>query len=188
MTFLLGIAVGADRIRAVALKGGRIVAATEAEVGPGDSLSVAVAELLSAAPLPRYPRPRVVVALGPSLSQTRRIAGLPPLDDARQEYDALFVAIGLVAASGAVLVTGSVVTVTRPSSSTGCAASQSVGMPSSLEYWHIGETTSRFFNSTDRIFNGWNKFDIVCIFTQTSDHYLFCLKFYCGTLNNWPYI
>lgn len=83
MTFSLGIAVGADRIRAVALKGGRIVAATEAEVGPGDSLSAAVAELLSAVPLPRYPRPRVAVALGPSLSQTRRITGLPPLDDAR---------------------------------------------------------------------------------------------------------
>ncbi|MBW3571950.1 MAG: hypothetical protein KY467_12675 [Gemmatimonadetes bacterium] len=81
MTFSLGIAVGADHVRAVALKGGRIVAATEAELAAGDSLSAAVAELLSGAPLPRYPRPRVVVALGPSLSQTRRIAGLPPLDD-----------------------------------------------------------------------------------------------------------
>jgi len=83
MGFSLGIAVGADRIRAVALKAGRIVAATEAQVGPGDSLSAAVAELLSGAPLPRFPRPRVVVALGPSLAQTRRIAGLPPLEDAR---------------------------------------------------------------------------------------------------------
>lgn len=83
MSVSLGIAVGADRIRAVALNGGRIVAATEAQVGPGDSLSAAVAELLASAPLPRFPRPRVVVALGPSLSQTRRIAGLPPLDDAR---------------------------------------------------------------------------------------------------------
>jgi hypothetical protein len=83
MSFSLGIAVGADRIRAVALRGGRIVAATEAQVGPGESLSAAVAELLSGAPLPRFPRPRVVVAFGPSLAQTRRIAGLPPMVDAR---------------------------------------------------------------------------------------------------------
>lgn len=83
MSTTLGIAVGAEGIRAVALNGGRIVAATEARVGPGDSLSAAVAELLSGAPLPRFPRPRVVVALGPSLAQTRRIAGLPPLDDGR---------------------------------------------------------------------------------------------------------
>jgi hypothetical protein len=83
MTVSLGIAVGADRIRAVALRAGRIVAATEAEVGAGDSLSAALAELLAAVPLPRFPRPRVVVALGPTLAQTRRIAGLPPLDDAR---------------------------------------------------------------------------------------------------------
>ena len=83
MSVSLGIAVGADRVRAVALKAGRIVAATEAEVGPGDSLAAAVAELLAGAPLPRFPRPRVSVALGPSLSQTRRIAGLPPLEDGR---------------------------------------------------------------------------------------------------------
>lgn len=81
MSVSVGIAVGADCIRAVALKGGRIVAAIEAQVGPADSLPAAVAELLSGAPLPRFPRPRVVVALGPSLSQTRRIAGLPAVED-----------------------------------------------------------------------------------------------------------
>lgn len=83
MRVTLGIAVGADRIRAVLLNGGRVAAATEAQVGPGDSLSAALAELLSGAPLPRFPRPRVVVALGPALAQTRRIAGLPPLGDGR---------------------------------------------------------------------------------------------------------
>jgi hypothetical protein len=83
MTLILGIAVGADRIRAVTLKGGRIVAATESELEPGDSLQAAVAALLADTPLPRFPRPRVVVALGPSRAQTRRIAGLPPLQDAR---------------------------------------------------------------------------------------------------------
>jgi hypothetical protein len=83
MSVSLGIAVGADRIRAVVLNGGRVAAATEARVEPGDPLADAVAELLSGAPLPRFPRPRVAVALGPSLAQTRRISGLPPLDDAR---------------------------------------------------------------------------------------------------------
>ncbi|MBB4638029.1 hypothetical protein [Longimicrobium terrae] len=82
MSVTLGIAVGADRIRAVALNGGRIVAANETTMAEG-GVQAAVAELLAGAPLPRFPRPRVVVALGPSRSQTRRIGGLPPLDDAR---------------------------------------------------------------------------------------------------------
>lgn len=83
MSLTLGIAVGADRIRAVALNAGRIVAANETSIEAGDSIAAALAELLSTAPLPRFPRPRVVAALGPSLSQTRRISGLPPLEDAR---------------------------------------------------------------------------------------------------------
>jgi hypothetical protein len=83
MSVSLGIAVGAERIRAVVLNGGRITAATEAQVEPGGSLADAVAELLAGAPLPRFPRPRVAVAFGPSLAQTRRIAGLPPLDDGK---------------------------------------------------------------------------------------------------------
>jgi hypothetical protein len=83
MSLTLGIAVGADGIRAVALNAGRVVAANETALEPGDSVGAALAELLASAPLPRFPRTRVVVALGPSLSQTRRIGGLPPLDDPR---------------------------------------------------------------------------------------------------------
>lgn len=83
MSTLLGLAVGADRVRAVVLNGGRIAAATEAPLEPGEVLADAVAGLLSGMPLPRFPRPRVAVAFGPSLAQTRRISGLPPLDDAR---------------------------------------------------------------------------------------------------------
>ena len=83
MSVRLGIAVGADRVRAVALDGGRVVAASETELGPGDSLGAAVAAMLAEAPLPRFPRPRATVALGPALAQTRRISGLPPLDDPR---------------------------------------------------------------------------------------------------------
>ena len=83
MALRIGIAVGSDRIRAVAARGGRVVAATESEIGPGESVEDAVAEVLASAPIPRFPRPRVTVALGPSRSQTRRLTGLPPLDDRR---------------------------------------------------------------------------------------------------------
>jgi hypothetical protein len=79
----VGIAIGGGSIRAVVVRGGRVAAATEAALAPDEPLSGAVAELLAGAPLPRLPRPRVVVALGPALAQTRRLAGLPPLDDPR---------------------------------------------------------------------------------------------------------
>lgn len=79
----IGIAVGSDRIRAVAVRGGRVVAATEAEIGPGEGLDDAVGEILASVPVRRFLRPRVTVALGPSRAQTRRLTGLPPLDDRR---------------------------------------------------------------------------------------------------------
>jgi hypothetical protein len=79
----VGIAIGGGHIRAVVVRGGRVAAATEARIAPGESVSGSVAELLAGAPLPRLPRPRVVVALGPALAQTRRLSGLPPLDDPR---------------------------------------------------------------------------------------------------------
>jgi hypothetical protein len=83
MSHTLGLGIGTESIRALALRGGRVVAATEAEIAPGEPLADAVAELLAALPLRRFPRPRVVAALGPGLSQTRRVSGLPPLDDPR---------------------------------------------------------------------------------------------------------
>ena len=43
MALRIGIAVGSDRIRAVAARGGRVVAATESEIGPGESVEDAVA-------------------------------------------------------------------------------------------------------------------------------------------------
>jgi hypothetical protein len=83
MTVSVGIGVGADRVRMVALRGGRVVAASETDRAPGQPLDAIVAEQLASVPLSRFPRPRIVAALGPSLSQTRRVGGLPPLDDAR---------------------------------------------------------------------------------------------------------
>jgi hypothetical protein len=81
MSVALGIGIGAERIRAVLLRNGRIVAARETEVSVGEPLAGAVAELLRGLPLPRFPRPRATIAVGPASSQTRRIGGLPLVDD-----------------------------------------------------------------------------------------------------------
>ncbi|HYW08757.1 MAG TPA: hypothetical protein VE913_17480 [Longimicrobium sp.] len=83
MALRVGIAVGGDHVRAITVRGGRVVSATEAELPAGASLAEVVADALASAPLPRFPAPRVTVALGPSLAQTRRLTGLPPVDDRR---------------------------------------------------------------------------------------------------------
>ena len=83
MSSSIGVAIGAATVRAVVLRGGRVVAASEAQLAAGDSLAEAVAELLATAPLPRWPRPAVTVALGPTRAQVRRVSGLPPLTDPR---------------------------------------------------------------------------------------------------------
>jgi len=79
----VGLAIGEGELRAVVVRGGRVAAATAAGLAPGEPLAGAVAALLAALPAPRLPRPRVTVAIGPSLAQTRRLTGLPPLDDPR---------------------------------------------------------------------------------------------------------
>jgi hypothetical protein len=83
MSTSIGIAIGAATVRAVVLRGGRVVAASEAQLAAGDSLAETVAELLAAAPAPRWPRPLVTVALGPARAQVRHVSGLPPLTDPR---------------------------------------------------------------------------------------------------------
>jgi hypothetical protein len=83
MTLSLGVGVGADRIRAVAVRGGAVAWAGEAELADPRDPGAALRELLASAPLPRWPRPTVALALGPSLSQLRRITGLPQVADER---------------------------------------------------------------------------------------------------------
>ena len=83
MSVSVGISIGAREVRAVVLRNGRVAAATEAELAPGDTLADAVAEVLAGAPVPRFPRPAVVAALGPSRAQVRRVTGLPPVKDPR---------------------------------------------------------------------------------------------------------
>jgi hypothetical protein len=83
MSATLGLAIGADRVRAVLARGDAVAWASEVPAGPDAPLSAAIAELLAAAPLPRFPRPSVVAAVGPAQSQTRRISGLPTVGDAK---------------------------------------------------------------------------------------------------------
>jgi hypothetical protein len=83
MSVSVGLAVSSDRVRAVLARGEAVAWAGEVPAGEGASLSAAVAELLAQAPIPRFPRPAAVAALGPALSQTRLVSGLPPVSDAR---------------------------------------------------------------------------------------------------------
>lgn len=83
MTLSLGVGVGADRIRAVAVRGGAVAWAGEAELDAAAGPGAALRELLASAPLPRWPRPSVALALSPALAQLRRITGLPEVADER---------------------------------------------------------------------------------------------------------
>lgn len=77
----VGIGVAADRVRLVGVRGETVLWASEAEVSDGTDLAGAITELIDAAPLPRWPRPQVTAALGPTCAQTKLLTGLPPLTD-----------------------------------------------------------------------------------------------------------
>jgi hypothetical protein len=79
----VGLAVGAGGVHAVGVRRGRILWALEGTLEPGEPIERGIAQLLARAPLPRWPRATVVAAVGPSRSQTKRLHGLPPVDDPR---------------------------------------------------------------------------------------------------------
>lgn len=83
MTLSLGVGIGADRIRVLAVRGGAVAWAGEAELGDARELGATLGELLASAPVPRWPRPSVGVAIGPSLAQLRLVTGLPQVTDER---------------------------------------------------------------------------------------------------------
>lgn len=76
----IGLGVAREAVRAVALRRGRIVWALERQRGD-EPLARTIGLLLADAPLPRWPRPTVVAAVGPSHAQTKRLVGLPPVTD-----------------------------------------------------------------------------------------------------------
>jgi hypothetical protein len=82
VTICIGLGIASDRVRAVGVRGARVIWAVEAERSSGDDLSVAIVQLLRHATLPRWPRPIVVAAIGPAASQTKRLVGLPAAADA----------------------------------------------------------------------------------------------------------
>lgn len=81
MSLRIGLGVGLTEIRALALEDGKVVwHAARALDGIG-AVEGTVAALLSARPRRRLRSARVVAALSPALSHTKKLAGLPPTAD-----------------------------------------------------------------------------------------------------------
>ena len=78
MTTRLGVAIGASEVRAVLVENGKV--RWESSEAVDGSMDSALDALLRSAPLRRWQRPRVHVAIGPAFAQLRRVHGLPPAD------------------------------------------------------------------------------------------------------------
>lgn len=80
----LGLGVSCDAVRGVLLSGKEVVWSHEVRFDPCEGHASVPPEaldaLLAAVPSPRWVRPVVIAAIGPSMSQTRRLPGLPRLD------------------------------------------------------------------------------------------------------------
>ncbi len=81
MRTLVGLAVGLDDVRAVAVRRGTVTWAAEAPLENGQALADAIGLLLAEAPVRRWPRPVLAAGIGPHASQVRLIAGLPDIED-----------------------------------------------------------------------------------------------------------
>lgn len=81
MSLTIGIAVASDAVRAVAVKDGIVKWALRTERTEGGELAADLETLLRQAPVSRWSRPRVVAVVGPAGAQTKRLSGLPLLQD-----------------------------------------------------------------------------------------------------------
>jgi hypothetical protein len=81
MRVAIGVSIGTETVRAVGVHGATVRWALEATRSEGEPLVEALSALLARCPLPRWPRPHVVVAVGPAAVQVKRVAGLPPVSD-----------------------------------------------------------------------------------------------------------
>ncbi|HSY82698.1 MAG TPA: hypothetical protein VK807_13095 [Gemmatimonadaceae bacterium] len=96
MSLVIGLAIERDRLRAVGVRGARVVWGVDAPITDTTQLGGALAAFLVRLPVRRFGRPRVTVALGATFAQTKRLAGLPPIGDERvlaktvQEHAARF--------------------------------------------------------------------------------------------------
>jgi hypothetical protein len=96
MRLVVGLAIERDRLRAVGVRGARVVWGVDAPITDVTQLGGALGAFLVQLPIRKFGRPRVTVALGATYAQTKRLAGLPPIGDARvlaktvQEHAARF--------------------------------------------------------------------------------------------------
>lgn len=82
----IGLGIGRDTVRAVAVSAGGIACALELVRGD-EPLARTIELVLADAPIARWPRPRVIAAVGPAHAQTKRLLGLPPVSDASRLGD-----------------------------------------------------------------------------------------------------
>jgi hypothetical protein len=80
---VVGVCVEPDRLRAVGVRGTRVVWGVDATRGGDAPLESTLTAFLGRLPGGRFARPRVTVALGSLYAQTKRLAGLPALGDER---------------------------------------------------------------------------------------------------------
>jgi hypothetical protein len=84
VSLVVGLAVERDRLRAVGVRGTRVMWGVDAPMSDATPLGTALDAFLGQLPLRRrWGRPRVTVALGATFAQTKRLAGLPPVGDER---------------------------------------------------------------------------------------------------------
>src|SRR5687768_1287681 len=79
----VGLAIAHDTVRAVVVTGTRLLWAGETSRELGPPTAGDITTLLARAPIGRWRRTPVAVAVGPHASQLKLVVGLPPLDDAR---------------------------------------------------------------------------------------------------------
>jgi hypothetical protein len=82
MRMRIGLSVASDGIRAVGVHAAKVEWAIHAERTPSDDLAALIVTLLRRTILPKWPRPIVMAAIGPSASQTKLLTGLPAISDA----------------------------------------------------------------------------------------------------------
>jgi hypothetical protein len=77
----IGLSVACEGIRAVGVRAAKVEWAIHAERTPSEDLATQIVRLLRRAKLPKWPRPIVMAAIGPSASQTKLLTGLPAISD-----------------------------------------------------------------------------------------------------------
>jgi hypothetical protein len=82
MTTRIGLAIGSDAVRAVAVRRGRITWGAELPLASLEELQATITTLLAGATVPRWPKPVVHAAVGPCGVQVKRVMGLPEVADA----------------------------------------------------------------------------------------------------------